>query len=605
MRGGLLLLLFLASALVGQETKLQLLHASGAPALSADFLAAPGTQGSQGFGFVAVDVENHTNEPREVEVTLLNGYGGTGFRATQRLRLKSVGKERVWLPHPTSTVYGLHADLASAGLNQRVNLNASPKPGRTLLVATEPKLVADWIGGFASFLASTPAKTARKTGGRASASSDELLARTPADLPPTWQWLTGFAAIVVDASAEGLTAERQQVLASYARGGGHLIVLRSGSGTAGPLKELASGSAGSAAARGLVPCLGRVLAAEDDGLDALDSGNLKTLLKEAHDLHTSESPRVGTLPADLLLYRSITGLGAPPVRAFTLLTLGFIVFVLGALYYQIRRKKQPLRLLLVLPGAGFGTAGLVLAFGFFSEGLTPKGASDAITLLDQRTQQHVTIAGRSLFAPFSPSRLANAASTAVFGLEFPPTSWDSRGHALELDLDRSMSASGAALPARSMTNFMTVTVGSSRERIRFQKDGVSWRMLTAPGLVPEASERSVLLCDLGGRFWTNRRDGSMEPCADATARLEALEAKVARGTVDPRRNGPPSAVVPESPTRSTPDWVRNRFPRSPAPGTYVAVATENALFDDLGVRTEWSRRSHLVYGILSSEDFLP
>ena len=100
MRGGLLLLLFLASALVGQETKLQLLHASGAPALSADFLAAPGTQGSQGFGFVAVDVENHTNEPREVEVTLLNGYGGTGFRATQRLRLKSVGKERVWLPIP-------------------------------------------------------------------------------------------------------------------------------------------------------------------------------------------------------------------------------------------------------------------------------------------------------------------------------------------------------------------------------------------------------------------------------------------------------------------------------------------------------------------------
>jgi hypothetical protein len=584
-KAGLLLAsVTLAATLAGQE--IDLADRTGKPSVRATVLATTGVDQTLGYGFLTVDLTNPTLAAEAVELEVTDGQAGARYRAAKALVLAAGGRSRVWVPYPTRSAY-LTAKLRAHGVESQQYLPRSAGALRALLIATDSTLIATW-----SAQAPTPKPEGTK-GGTKGKPAASLWTRAPADLPPSWQMLTAFPVIAVDERADGLRREHLSLLADYARAGGTLVLLHAGAMATDSILAAGDGAAS----------LGTVLRTNGDGSAELSGG----LVAEAIGRFSVKSPlwpRVLSLPAGLTFPREIPGLARPPVEAFTLLTLAFLLFVLFALYWFVRRKKRPLWLLVVLPCTGFGTAGLTMFFGFVSEGLVIKGTSEAITWLDQDSHRHVTVAGRTLFAPMSPARLAPDARTGLFGEQLPPPGRDRTNHALELDLDQGFLPSGAALPARTPTTFATVTCGETRERIRFQREGGSWRVLAAPGLAPDASRDSVLFRDPEGELWIGAPGKALEPAGSRDASAFLGEAFMPPPPL--RQPGRPpmfegSTIAEGEALRA---FLAERHDLELQPGSYLALVREGPLLDSLGLTVDWRGRVHLVLGKLGKEDLI-
>lgn len=576
-----------ATALAAQEAKFRVVRQGvGTPLFDVTALATPGTEGSLGFGFTLVEVTSHESEPITAEVSLSDGGDSPGLLVSHHLRLAAGGKERFWLPHSARVGYQL-LTVAVGNNTGSTHLQGSAMPFRTLLVASEPALVTSWSSAFGGFVASREDPSKPRARRRGAGPTDALVTRTPEDLPPWWQWLTGFDAIVVDASCAGLGTDHQELLANYAQAGGTLVILHVDRLKTGPLAELRTSRTN----------FGKVVTVADDGIAALDGGTIDLALQA---LEPKGYEHFTSVPPEFHWAHRIPGLGTAPVRWFAGFTLAFIVFVLGAMWHFGRRKRRPLMLLLVLPLAGFGSAAIVLGFGYVSEGFATKGRLEALTLLDQRTQRHVTLAGRTLYAPFTPSHLTPEVGTGVYGEYLPSTSYGRRAHSLQLDLAHGLRLGGAALPSRVATALLTASVGKARQRVQFRKDAAGWTALTAPGLVPVRKQDAILLCDATGATFAGDGSGPLTPVSDMNSRLGQLAVGFQSSGMEEMRSRSMDASEKRHGIESV---LAGMFSGGLAPGTFVAWVEPSDLVDDLGISTDWRLRRHLVIGTLAPEDF--
>lgn len=602
MRTLLALVLALASTVLAQETKVDI--ADGAQRLGhMRIVATAGCEGSLGLGYLDAEVTNATAEPLSVDVLIHDGSSMRGSRIRKQLRLAPRARERFWMPYTSRSYYTL-VTVTAGSVERTSPVQGTSTRDRLLFVATDPGIVSGWSSGYASHLAArgTPKRARPRRSG--ATATDELVVRAPSDLPPLWQWLTGFEAIVVDPNASGLTQERQELLASYTQAGGTLIVLHASQLSAGPLAELVAQGTGPRA--GLRPSFGAVVAVDDDGLTELAGGRIDALLEKIGARPNTHSAAV--FAGELLEGAPIPGLGRSPTRWFVVFTVLFILFVLVSLWYFGRHKQTPLKLLLVLPATGFGTAGIVLGFGYFSEGFTTKGVVEAVSLLDQRSQRHVTISRRTLYAPISPRALVPDADTAIYGTALPPMSWDRSSHALEIDVDRLPRIGGAALPSRTITAFAASTTGKTRERVSFRSEGDGLRLLSDAGLAASPSS-PVVVRDHAGTVHAGPADGVLKKVTDGKAELEALAAAMRRRTPLERvdyRPRPPATETGQQ-TQGAQDLAaifEQRFSNGLPPGTFAMLVGESPLLDAFGLSVGWRERAHLVVGTLAAEDFV-
>jgi len=162
----------------------------------------------------------------------------------------------------------------------------------------------------------------------------------------------------------------------------------------------------------------------------------------------------------------------------------------------------------------------------------------------------------------------------------------------------------APCPARTPTTFATVTCGETRERIRFQREGGSWRVLAAPGLAPDASRDSVLFRDPEGELWIGAPGKALEPAGSRDASGFLGEAFMPPPPLV-RPNRPPNylgSTIAEGEDLRV--FLARRNDLELQPGSYLALVREGPLLDSLGLTVDWRGRVHLVLGKLGKEDLI-
>lgn len=104
--------------------------------------------------------------------------------------------------------------------------------------------------------------------------------------------------------------------------------------------------------------------------------------------------------------------GARAPVGLVILVLTAFVILAGPVNLAILSKKgKRAWFLWTLPAISFVTSGLVFIVAFFGEGVRPKIRIDSVTLLNQGTQEAVSIGGLAIYAPVAPSRLEFSGNT--------------------------------------------------------------------------------------------------------------------------------------------------------------------------------------------------
>jgi len=554
--------------------------------------ATPAATRAGGYGYVTVELTNGGRRDAQV-VTLDLDAGDIEFHVRRSVVLEPGAMARVVLPLP-GCQWGASLDMSVRGDPQNSIAYLAVAGG-----ASGPSVlsVSDRPGRFAGW----PEALAGLTGSHTFGSQ---IARKTAQLPGRWQLLTGFDLIVIDGSSGDLTAARQEVLARYVSGGGHLLLVGIEALRDGALRELMIGESGR---RGLGSWF--AMAAVRPGAASDKKRELRAwLLDGGKGPMTMMRAYSGPRPDAMYQALPIPGIGDVPVRLFFLLILAFAIAVGPVNYFWLKRRRRLGLLLVTVPAAGFGVTLLILVYGLFSEGFGIKGSVRSITVLDQRTHEAVSAMTRTLYAGIGPSFLTPAPGTYLFSAslvndtqgyrrrEHPST------HRLDVDLDRGGRIDGSLLPSRLPTPIYTLYQGRARERLRFRRlDGGGLELLYAPEFAPSEGAGTVLLRDFDGAYFVNRRDGRME-------RIDHPPSE----QYDALRRG--FRMLPDSDpgaaNRGTISRWCNRMllsddnGRTMARGSYVARMKAAPATDTLGLDVEFLADYHLVRGMLAAEDFV-
>ena len=113
----------------------------------------------------------------------------------------------------------------------------------------------------------------------------------------------------------------------------------------------------------------------------------------------------GSQDADFNSAFPVIGGARAPVR-LVIGVLTLFVLVAGPInLFLLNRKGRRAWFLWTLPAISLVTSGLVFAVSFFSEGITPRVRTEAITILNQTEQDAVTLGTIGIYAPIAPSQL--------------------------------------------------------------------------------------------------------------------------------------------------------------------------------------------------------
>ena len=601
-------------------------HATGSTdtyRVRARVLGTPGTNRAGGYGYVRVEVINPSDKAHTVEIRLdPSGYGSVGrcsFRRT--LSVEAQGRTSLDLPL-----------LGSAwGGQMRFVLDGRPAPdtvhvggGRTgrgarlaaLLVTSDPD-AAPWQ----TYL---DAQGARR--GMGPRFSTVVAARAAEELPSAWVHLSAFDLVLVDARTAGLTAERQILLLQYAAGGGNLVVFGVGPGASGPLADLRRGREAleTEPAQGHHG-LGRwiVFPGAVDGTSPqlgawLDEGSGEQIGAFGRMRH----PTAGGGPPAMWWPLQIPGLGEVPAKTFFLLILLFVLLVGPVSYIYFRRRRRLAMLLVTIPLFGFVWTALILGYGLFSEGFGIIAAERSFTVLDQETHEAASAAGRTLYAGLQPSALTASAGTWVASTGFDTdVGGDTTSRSWHVDLDGGFRLGGGALPSRTPTAFVSVTVGRSRERLRFRHraDG-GYDVLATADFRPVEKAGAVLLRTPDGAYYVSTAGEVLQPVvlgdalrattiADLLQEASAMPLGAGEAITEDYYGGSPRWMnradvgARAAGTVTLGRWIAVRLERMPK-GSYLARVNRAPLVETLGLEVETRAAEHVVLGLLGPEDVI-
>ena len=588
----------------------------------ARMLATPAGSRVGGYGYVRCELVNPSDKAHTVVIELEPGnYYGSGrsvYRKSHRLEPKST----VSFDMPLLNVrWGVAAQFWLDGRRSpdRLHLGSRSRSygsSLSVLLVSAGDEPSQWNANITTL--------AKRIGVRRAVV--DAWARTAAQLPDSWTYLSGFDLIVVDHRTAGLTPERQQVLARYVAAGGNLIVHSVPETAAtGPLAQMAKGrrSTATGSERKGRHGFGRWLVYRDPV--RADSPAVHEWLNESFIgvssvVERARHTHAGGTPAAMWLPLRIPGLGEVPVGMFFFLIAAFVILVGPVSYIYFRRKKKLAMLLLTIPLAGFLCTAFILGYGLFSEGFGIVGSARSFSVLDQEAQVAAVAGGRTLYAGLQPGSLTPSADSVVTGSSFATAG--ERASSLRVDLDAGHRIGGSLLPSRTPTPLVTTSVGRSRERLRFRRrDDGGFDVLAAPGFEPVPATGAVLFRSKEDGVYVSTSAGSLVPIESVSGELKdqlisALTAinamPIGSGDVLTSdyfygsrlsyrgRQAMQSLAASNMPLDA---WVAAQVEGIPRNG-YLARVRRPPLQEDLGLDVTYRSEEHVVLGLLGPEDVI-
>jgi hypothetical protein len=536
-----------------------------------------------GLGYLLVEATNASGDPHRLRVGFATErWSGGTIRTRRETELGSQEMVRWLLPLPIRPGVFVQLQVEVDGRQCMQETQANVPLGERgaaagLFVTERPNRwteVAAWLGE-----------------GTPSGAKPRVQTVAPGELPADWTLLSTFDAVFVD-GASALGAEPQEMLRRYAAAGATVVVAGRQRLRAGPLRKGLDEHGGDWRTG-----LGRVAAVDDwrTGSGGID--------RAAMNARTS----AGCAPAQMHVQSEVPGIGRVPVRAF----LGLIlVFAIAAgpvnLFVVLRRRRQPLLLLVTVPVLGLGTTGAILGYGLFADGFGVQGVLRSVSVLDQEQHEVASWTARTLFAGLSPARLEVPAGVYVDCMQaLAVDNGEPAGHALDYGADGSLE--GGVLPARTMTTLVTCQQTTARERLRFRARTDGWDVLGDGAFAPQPG--MFVLCDDRGQCF-QLEAGGMRPCSRERAAQLALQMS---DRLEPQSDARPSfrtstglvfrpgiGMADEMRARLRVAWGGDALPR----GSYVGVFAAAPWLPDHGLRVHLHSASHLVFGRCAAEDFV-
>jgi hypothetical protein len=268
---------------------------------------------------------------------------------------------------------------------------------------------------------------------------------------------------------------------------------------------------------------------------------------------------------------AIPGVGELPYTVFLMLLIGFAV-VLGPLNFLFLHKlRRPNLLLLTVPAVSFVASLGLFLFGIFAQGLGAKGASQSLTLLDQRGGWASTIEERATYVPLAPAPgLRPEAGTMVF----PIVVHESRRFVVEQSSGILLGA--GFLPVRSQFDHVALTDRPAHLRLDFEASEGRYSVLNS---LPVRIERLFLRDRAGHVHGTSSPLGPGDKIV-----LESMDNAVDQADAT-------SPILHPLLTR-----------RSFLPSSYVAEIEGAPFVDACGLEVELLHSKHVIYGILPENE---
>jgi hypothetical protein len=353
----------------------------------------------------------------------------------------------------------------------------------------------------------------------------------PDSLPDSWIDYSGldFVAISRDDLAALAASSRSAVL-KWVASGGNLIVYQAGKtpkdvATLERLLDMAGHAAVGArwtdsdwrkapapfATRQLM--LGLVCAFPDQLPDA--PVDWSGFLKSVGEPRFSWSQRQGVVPevgtAEFFNFMN-PGIRGVPVYGFMVLITAFAVLIGPVNYFYLKRKRLLWLLLVTVPATALVTSVLLVGYSVAAHGFGIRSRIRSLTVLDQKSQQAVTVARLSLFAGVAPSRgMQFSPETAVYPV-FPPTA---EPGAFTVDWTETQALTSGWLLSRTRTQFLTIRHADEPKRVEI-KPGQAGGLAIVNGLPWELE--AVVVADESGRLSSARNvlPNASEPLAAAS-----------------------------------------------------------------------------------------
>ncbi len=575
--------------------------------------SAPGAARPGAFGFMALRFENPTRDGHVVSAELSSGTDAGPVRIRRSLALPANEGAWLYVPLPSLDTWIRLQFSLDGGALVSARGTSPTSDARVAILGVHATDDDPWNDDWDHRLGAAGRPSAGSRGG------PEVDAWLPPDaLPADPALLSGIDLVLLTAPPSSLDDARQGMLVRYVAMGGHLAVVDrepAGEGPIADLRQAAVDEHASSVPHGFGSAF---FFGTWDGNPAFTEWLRETALVPLNDTGRpfgSGAPTLFWLPLE------IPGLGEVPARTFFLLLLAFAVVVGPVSYFVFKRRGVLAWLVAWIPTLGFLGAASVLLYGLLSEGLGARGAIRSLTLLDQRSHQATTVAGRTLYAGLSPG-----AVTPREGTFFSPWLLSSIDVFDPYISDAPGSIDGAVVPSRTPTPFLSVQAGLARERLRFRRrDDGDFEVLAAPDFAPVDAEGSVLLCTRGGTLYRMDATGRLRPGGDpdrsATALLSPLLSMPIDLTV--RRNERRSFRGPYYPTRTPAKgfwlhagrshpaeddfeswWAEEVLPQGLPPGSYLARMRSVPSLDGLGLDVRWEAEEHVVFGRLAEEDIV-
>lgn len=568
-----------------------------------------------GYGYVVLQFSNPDSRDHQLTIELAPAYRDRVFSVKKSIALAAGAETKLFLPLPNlhdATSLRIQAD---SGPQQSLNLPyTSNSEGVSVLSFTDRSLEAEaWKLFLQDVLAQKmkPKSAGSRFGGAATAN---FQVRRIEDIPDRWFYLSGFDGVIVDGKSPLFSPERQETIYRYLSGGGRLLIYGAQFLPKGALQELVD--------RSKIPDVlpERLTGKHGFGVwFAVMDAETEETKAQLHDWLSDDKRSglfanagrgmAGPLPDAYFQNLDIPGLGEVPVRLFFLLILGFAVFVGPVNYFFFKKKHRLNRLLVTVPATGFGMTIVILIYGIFSDGFGIQGVTRSLSILDQKSHRIVTLSGQTLFAGLAPSRLIPDADSYFFSRDFAPFrsySDQMSSHVLEIDMDRGFEVSGAALPARTPTQFVLLGQKTARERLRFRRlpSGVCHSLSENEFMVRD--NVPFVLRDFQGQYFQSKGQGELS--AISAGDWEKSRTVLLNAFLNWRL---PShdfdhyfALDPALSKTLLGDWLDQQIPKELRPGSYCGFLNEIPSLDRLGIEFSEKSSSHLVYGLLAEEDFL-
>jgi len=297
-------------------------------------------------------------------------------------------------------------------------------------------------------------------------------------------------------------------------------------------------------------------------------------------------PKQGSWRGDGLTL-SIPGLARLPYRSFAGLLMLFAIVIGPVNFLTVRKRKNPVILLLTIPAIALVTTVALLAYGIYFQGVDVKTASYSVAVLDQREHRSACVESRQFFAGLAPAAgLALGPGTIVHAwpLDGSYSSWNRKRY--EVELEGGALLAGDYLPSRRATSQVVAVERAERGRLDVKRSGNALAVDNNLGV----GVKHLTVRDPEGRFFVF--DGNLAPGASAelqvAERLEELDVAIDQIL---------TRTLPLTDHRLTFEPAKRAIPA----GCYLAELERGPFRDDCGIEMSELAGAHVVLGVLPFE----